>query len=161
MKKVILALAVMAGISMSAQDKGTTPPKKNQFISINTSIPMAHAANPYPSIEFGHVTDDVAYSIVFGRGDFDKMFSNKDMIKHYFLEYKIVPTTSIGKLTLGAVIGAGAYLGGSDKSNNKRQPFFGEIGGVATYNVKQFGIGVSFTNWDGVNYLTPSITYNY
>jgi hypothetical protein len=154
MKKIILALAVMAGVSMSAQDK-------TQFISINASIPMAHAANPYPSIEFGHVIDDVQYSLVFGRGDFDKIFSHKDMIKDYFVEYKIVPTTSIWKLTFGGIVGAGTYLGHSDKSNNKRQPFFGEIGSVVTYNIKPFGVSVSFTNWDGVNYLTPSITYNY
>lgn len=165
MKKLVLSLAALLGtVVMSAQEVKTAPVAQSittHFVSVSTSIPTVSNAKAYPSIEFGHTTNDVSYSLVFGRGDFDKMFSGGDNIKDYYLEYKIVPSTTIGRMTFGAVIGAGTYLGHSAKSNNMRQPFFGEIGGVASYSIKKFSVGVSFTNWDGLNFLTPSITYNY
>jgi hypothetical protein len=163
MKKITLSLLALFGtIAMSAQENQRATPPRTHFVSVSTSIPVSNSAKAYPSIEFGHTTNDVSYSLVFGRGDFKNMFSSsKDQLKDYYVEYKITPSTNIGNLSLGFIVGAGSYLGSSTKSNSLHQPFFGEIGGVVSYKISNCYAGVSFTNWDGVNFISPSLSYYY
>jgi hypothetical protein len=163
MKKVVLSLAALFGtIVMSAQEVKTAPvaPAKTrtEFVSLNFSAPTDGSSHSYPSIEFGHTTNDVSYSLVYGRGDFKNMFGHSDNLKNYFIEYKIVPSTTIGKMTFGFVVGAGTYLG---KTADRNYTYFGEIGGVASYSINKFSVGTSFTNWANNWYLTPTLTYNY
>jgi hypothetical protein len=156
MKKLVLVLVAMLGLtSMSAQEKvEVKTDDKTHFMSVGHSF--SSSAESYPTLEFGYTRNDVSYSMVFGCFDFSSLSSPNA----YFIEYKIVPSTTIGKATFGFIIGAGSYLGNPDGRDSK--PFFGEIGAVVSYNVyKKFNLGVSYSNWDTVNYITPSLTYNF
>jgi hypothetical protein len=107
----------------------------------------------YSSLEFGVIYNDVAAGLVFGRGSLQGVFDKTDNIRNYFYELKVSPSFPIGKVYGNIILGVGGYI---DTKHN-----FIEYGLGVSYTHKKIGYGVSFTNWDGVDYVTPSITFNF
>jgi hypothetical protein len=107
----------------------------------------------YTGVEGGFMYDNIGAGLIFGRGSLKGLGSNSDNIGQYFYEVKTSASMPIGKLTGNVIFGYGGYF---NSSHN-----FIEYGAGVTYNYKQIGYGVTCSNWDGVTYVTPSVTYNF
>jgi len=79
--------------------------------------------------------------------------SKEDNINNYYIEGKVFATKSIRNLSGAIFFGYGGYLNTSHH--------FIEYGLGVGYSIKKFTYGVSYSNWDNGNYITPSITYNF
>ena len=77
------------GASVTADSTKSTATKWSKYVAVGVSISNGNTydtntnlytfqESAYPSIEFGHTTNDVSYSLVFGRGDFKNMFSSSN-----------------------------------------------------------------------------------
>lgn len=126
----------------------------NKYVSWGVSMSNNSDFNSgsYSSLEFGVLYNDVAFGLVLGRGSLNGIFKNDD-IRNYFYEVKVAPSFPIGKVYGNIILGVGGYI------DTKRN--FIEYGLGVSYTHKKIGYGVSFSNWDGVDYVTPSITYNF
>ena len=60
---------------------------------------------------------------------------------------------NIGKVYGNIILGYGGYF---DVNHN-----FIEYGVGVSYTHKRLGYGVSFSNWDGVDYVSPSVSFNF
>jgi hypothetical protein len=127
----------------------------NKYISWGVSMSNNSDFNTgsYSSLEFGVIYNDVAAGLVLGRGNLQGVFSKTDNIRNYFYELKVSPSFPIGKVYGNIILGVGGYI---DTKHN-----FIEYGLGVSYTHKKIGYGISFSNWDGVDYVTPSITFNF
>ncbi len=100
----------------------------------------------YLSIENGLMIHDFYGGIVLGNGDLRLEKQN------YFYEAKVGYSFPIGILNGNTFFGYGRYFGGSG---------FIEYGAGVSYSHKKVSFGVSYSNWAGNDYITPSITYNW
>jgi hypothetical protein len=151
MKKILVVLMVMASTISWGQ---CTEDSLNKYVSWGVSMSNNSDFNSgsYSSLEFGVLYNDVAFGLVLGRGSLNGIFKNDD-IRNYFYEVKVAPSFPIGKVYGNIILGVGSYI---DTKHN-----FIEYGLGVSYTHKKIGYGVSFSNWDGVDYVTPSITYNF
>lgn len=109
--------------------------------------------NSYATVEGGVTCNNISYGAVFGRSNLVDVF-DKDQITNYFWEAKISPNYKlVGNLTGSLIAGAGGYFGSDD--------YFTEVGVGIGYTHENVSIGLSFSNWDEVNYLSPSISYSF
>lgn len=104
-------------------------------------------------VESGVYKENVSLGVVLGRGSVRGAFKNGDVITNYFYEPKITVSFPLGKLYGTAIFGAGGYFGTSNT--------FIEYGGGVYYQVGKVAYGVLYSNWDGIDYITPNITYNF
>lgn len=154
MKNIIILTTIIL-ISCSqlvAQDTTQTKPTFYTCIGISLSNGEDFTKVCFPSIENGIMYKNFFGGLVFGRGNLYGMLSEGDNIENYFYEGKIGAYFPIGVLT-GVIYGG---YGGYFKPYN-----FIEYGGGITYTYKKVSFGLVYSNWDNVNYLTPSITYNW
>jgi hypothetical protein len=100
----------------------------------------------YLSIENGLMFHDFYGGIVLGNGD----LRLED--KNYFYEIKAGYSFPIGILSGNTFFGYGRYFESSG---------FIEYGTGISYSCKKVSFGVSYSNWAGNDYITPSITYNW
>ena len=151
MRKVLAILMVMVSTLSWGQ---CTEDSLNKYVSWGVSMSNNSDFNSgsYSSLEFGVLYNDVALGLVLGRGSLNGIFKN-DNIRNYFYEVKVAPSFPIGKVYGNIILGVGSYI---DTKHN-----FIEYGLGVSYTHKKIGYGVSFSNWDGVDYVTPSITYNF
>ena len=130
----------------------------------------------YPSVEFGFSRENLSLSVVLGRGNFRGLGnhnyisgyeSNKDLPNYgepiytsdnfgkYYWEVKATPTFPLGVVNASIIFGAGSYF-----SNEVGNTFI-EYGSGISYTVGKFTYGVCYTNWDGIDYITPNISYGF
>ncbi len=158
MKKTLLLLVAFISFGAFAQTEKETP-STNKFVTVNYSIANTRAGETfadasYPSVEAGFSTkNNVAYSVVFGRGASRGFAEKNDNLEAYYYEAKMAPFYSLGKVTGTAFAGAGGYFG-SDH-------YFAELGVGVSYTVNPLTFGVSFSNFDTRNYVTTSVSYNF
>jgi len=152
MRKLVLLVMCMWAVSTFAQD--STKCNVGKYVSWGVSLSNNSDFNTgsYSSLEFGVVCNDVAFGLALGRGSLDGIFKNDD-IRNYFYEVKVAPSFPIGKVYGSVILGVGSYI---DTKHN-----FIEYGLGVSYTHNKIGYGVSYTNWDGVDYITPSISYNF
>jgi hypothetical protein len=152
MKKLLLVLMVLVSVESWSQCSENA---LNKYVSWGVSMSNNSDFNTgsYSSLEFGVIYNDVAAGLVFGRGSLQGVFDKTDNIRNYFYELKVSPSFPIGKVYGNIILGVGGYI---DTKHN-----FIEYGLGVSYTHKKIGYGVSFTNWDGVDYVTPSITFNF
>lgn len=152
MRNLLVVLMCMWAVSTFAQD--STKCNVGKYVSWGVSLSNNSDFNTgsYSSLEFGVVCHDVAFGLALGRGSLDGIFKN-DNIRNYFYEVKVVPSFPIGKVYGNIIMGVGSYI---DTKHN-----FIEYGLGVSYTHNKIGYGVSYTNWDGVDYVTPSISYNF
>ena len=153
MKKVLVVLVMVLTSALSWGQ--CTDNALNKYVSWGVSMSNNSNFNSgsYSSFEFGVLYNDVAYGLVLGRGSLEGVFGKNDNIRNYFYELKVSPSFPIGKVYGNIIMGVGSYI---DTKHN-----FIEYGLGISYTYKKIGYGVSYTNWDGVDYITPSITYNF
>lgn len=147
---------VGVGLSMSS---GNTYDSNEDKKSFRQSV--------FPSIELGVSQENVSVGLVLGRGDLlkktDKFYDissqsyqdyESDRLSHYFWELKVTPSFKMGKVTGTILFGGGSYFA-------KTNAFFIEYGSGISYSVGNIAYGITYSNWDGNDYITPSVTYNF
>ena len=152
MKRVLFLFVALISLSATAQttiDSTKTVTPRNLFVSVGLSTSQGDfATNSYPSIELGYTHENISYSALFGRGDF-----NGDNLDNYWFEAKFSPSYSVGPLNGFLIAGGGAYFN-SDH-------YFAELGLGLSYTHKRFTYGASFSNWDTKNYITPFVSVSF
>ncbi len=108
----------------------------------------------YPSFEFGFSRENLSLSAVIGRGNLRGLGTNKDKLSNYYWEAKVTPTFPLGIVTASIIFGGGSYF-----SNDKGNTFI-EYGSGISYTKGKLTYGISYTNWDGFDYITPNISYS-
>jgi hypothetical protein len=153
MRKVLVLVMCMWAVSTFAQD--STKCNVGKYVSWGLSLSNNTDFNTgsYSSLEFGLVCHDVAAAFVFGRGNLDGVFRSDDVLSNYFYEFKVSPSFPIGKIYGNIILGYGGYFNANHN--------FIEYGVGVSYMHKKIGYGVSFSNWDGVDYISPSISFNF
>ena len=153
MKKLVLLVMCMWALGTFAQD--STKCSIGKYVSWGVSLSNNTDFNTgsYSSLEFGLVKHDVAVAIVLGRGNLEGVFRNDDVFSNYFYEFKVSPSFPIGKAYGNIILGYGGYFNASHN--------FIEYGVGVSYTHNKLGYGVSFSNWDGSDYISPSITFNF
>ena len=160
MRKILFLFVALISLSATAQtstDSTKTCHKFNphsMFMSVGLSMSQGEfKTNSYPSVELGYTHKNISYSALFGRGDLNGMFRNDDNIGNYWVEAKFSPSYSIGHLNGFLIAGGGLYIN-SDH-------YFAELGLGLSYTHNRFTYGVSFSNWDTRNYVTPFVSVNF
>jgi hypothetical protein len=150
---IICLFLVTNTFAQNATD--TTKHKVGGYISMGLSVTNSSdfLTSSYTAIEGGIMYRDFGVGLVFGRGSLKGMGGKDDNLKNYYVEGKVSYSHTIKMVTFTPFFGYGGYIG--TKHN------FIEYGVGASYAIKNIGLGVAFSNWDGINYLTPNITYNF
>lgn len=152
MKKILMFLFVIASTTSWSQCSDNAV---NKYVSWGLSLSNNTEFNvgSYSSLEFGTVINDVGLGLALGRGNLEGVFNNIDNIRNYFYELKVVPSFPMGKVYGSVILGVGSYF---DTKHN-----FIEYGFGISYTPKKIGYGISVSNWDGISYISPSVTYNF
>jgi hypothetical protein len=167
MKKVFTILAIFATLFATAQchtDSTAACCDKTQFspyVSFGVSmtntkkdgVVTPFKTSSYASIEGGVCYGNLGLGLVLGRSYLNGAFKTDDDISNYFAEVKSTVTQPIGNVNVTGLFGYGNYL------NTKR--YFIEYGIGMSYSINKFAYGMTYSNWDGTNYVTPNITYNF
>lgn len=109
----------------------------------------------YPTVEFGFTRENLSLSAVIGRGNLQGLGSKSDGIGNYYWEVKATPTFQVGVVTASIIFGVGTYF------NNQVGNGVIEYGSGISYTLGKFTYGVCYTNWDGIDYITPNISYGF
>jgi hypothetical protein len=155
MKKLFLVLFAFIALTVNAQEQKTTP-TTTKYVSFGLSVSNFNETfsdNSYPSIEVGVTRNDVSYGLVFGRASLRGLGESNDTLSNYFYEVKVTPSVSLGYLNANLILGVGGYI------NQNRS--FVEYGGGLSKTFGNTTYGLSYTNWDGVDYLTPSVSFSF
>jgi hypothetical protein len=150
MKNIFLSILMcLSALTTNAQSK------LSGYLSY--SLSMTNTSNfrtsSYTNLEGGVIKDNLSLGVALGRGSMFGMFKSTDSFDNYFYEFKTSAYIPMGIVSIGAIVGYGGYF-------NTNHTFI-EYGGGLSYTVKQIGYGVSITNWDGITYLSPSLTFNF
>jgi hypothetical protein len=157
MKTILTSLFLLCATISFAQFDSTLTlrPRVTGYISAGlslTNIPeySDFLTSSYVSVEGGVMYSNFGAGLAFGRGNL-KGIGEGDNINNYFLEGKVSYTQPLKFISGVVFLGYGGYVGTKD--------MFIEYGLGLTYSYKHMGFGVSYSNWDGGNYLTPSVSY--
>lgn len=164
MKKLFYVLFAFIALTVTAQAQETNKSKLTQYVSASMSlIPSDRtegqtlANTSYASVEYGVFYKDVMYGLSIGRGQLSgtvaSNIANKNF-NNYFWEVRVQPTFPLGSITGNLIIGAGSYFGTSGAG-------FVEYGLGASKSYGDLSYGLSYSNWDGINYVTPSVSYSF
>lgn len=158
MKKLVsLMLIILSVATVSFGQTKSSTPSANFYTSVGLSLTNGDdfKNNNYVSIENGIVTtENVGLGFVFGRKDLNGLASSSDKVGSYFYEVKTFYNLALNSKVTGTLLAG--YGGLFDLKTN-----FIEYGFGASYAIKKFSLGVTYSNWAGTNYVTPSLTYNY
>jgi hypothetical protein len=162
MKTIFTFLALfVATLSFGQCHSDSTSEKTKACYYLSTGLSMTNVGqnvtdfktSSYLGLEGGVMYGNLGVGIVFGRGSLRGLGSKTDHINDYFSEIKGTVSQPIGNVMLTGLFGYGTYL-----TSNRT---FIEYGIGMVYNVGKLGYGVTFSNWDGLPYITPNITYNF
>ena len=155
MKKLLSIICIFTVLSSFAQksDSTNTPITSYGSISISMTNSDNFKKSSYTSIEGGIMKGKVGVGAMLGRGSLYGLGSKTDNIQNYFYEVKTFVSFPVDNLSAGVLFGYGGYF---NTSHN-----FIEYGATVAYNVRNLSYGMTCSNWDGITYVTPSITYNF
>lgn len=160
MKKIILLLCLITTISygqkhtviLKQTDTISVPVKFKPYISIGVSLSnndkISDGASQ--SIEVGFTKENISLGLSIGRDTFNY---SSDKLSNYYVEPKITGSLPFGVLTGTLIFGVGKYI--NSTSN------FIEYGSGLIYSVKQISYGITYSNFNKVDYISPSITYTF
>lgn len=168
MKKLFTVLAIFATLLTTAQcHTDSTSGSQSSGLSFapyvsfgvsmtntNPSTGTSFRSSNYMSLEGGVCYGNLGLGAVLGRGSLKGSFASDDHIMNYYTEVKSTVTQSIGNVNVTGLFGYGCYF-------SANQHNFIEYGVGMSYNLNKFAYGATFSNWDGLNYVTPSVTYNF
>lgn len=157
MKKLFYVLIALIVLTVNVQAQETKKEKTN-YVSASLSLANADGQNfsqsTYASVEYGIVRNNVMYGLAVGRGQLNgDLISNTsgENFRNYFWQIRVQPTFNLGSVTGSVILGAGSYFATSDAG-------FIEYGLGVSKSYGDLSYGLSYSNWNGVNYVTPSIT---
>jgi hypothetical protein len=169
MKNLFTILAIFATLFASAQCHTDSTaaccskPKFSPYVSFGVSMTNVKQETgkarqdwyntSYFGLEGGVTHDNLGLGLVLGRGSFSGIGEDSDLLGNYFAEIKSTVTQPVGNINVTALFGYGTYFT-SDRT-------FIEYGVGMSYSVNKFAYGMTYSNWDGVNFVTPNITYNF
>lgn len=151
MKKLFLLIAVILIVQNIYSQETQSKFLFFSGVSLSLSNGEPFSETSYPSIENGIMYKNVYGSVVIGRENLT--FSEKDCIENYFYELKVGTTFPIGCVS-------GTVFGGYGKYFSSLYNFI-EFGAGISYTYKKFSYGINYSNWNNVNYVTPSLTFNW
>jgi hypothetical protein len=181
MKKVILLAILLVSTANFAQKKrspnavavktntaDSTSVKKtsfNKYIALSVSMSSGNtydtnenkytfSESAYPSVEFGVSKGNIMTGLAIGRGNFKGLGSDEDAIGNYYAEIRITPSFPLGIIDANVVFGAGSYLVSTKGT-------FIEYGSGISYTHGDYTYGIGYSNWDGVDYISPSLSYTF
>ena len=174
--------------SETTVDTTATKSKWSKYVAVGFSISSGNSYEnnlntttfdeaSYPSLEFGFSRENLSLSVVLGRGnlrglgdsnyftgnyetlengelDLSKPIYDTDNLSKYYWELKATPSFPLGVVTASLIFGGGSYF-----SNDKGNTFI-EYGSGISYTKGKFTYGVCYTNWDGVDYITPNVSFS-
>ncbi len=108
----------------------------------------------YPTVEFGFSKGNLMAGLAVGRGNFAGMWTKEDNISDYYAEIRLTPSFALGIIDANVVFGAGSYLVST-------KGFFIEYGSGISYTKGDYTYGIGYSNWDGVDYISPSVSYTF
>lgn len=161
MKNLFYALIAFIALTVTAQAQETKKEKTN-YVSASLSLAnagtgdnhQAFSQSTYASVEYGIVRKGVMYGLAVGRGQLNgDVMSNTtgENFRNYFWEVRVQPTFTLGSVTGSVILGAGSYFATSDAG-------FIEYGLGVSKSYGDLSYGLSYSNWNGVNYVTPSVS---
>ena len=166
MKNLLLGFLLLFTTLIFSQKKDTdsTNVKWSKYIALGLSVSNGNdygdntnkytfQESTYPSVEFGFTRENLSLSGVIGRKNFKSLGNYVDGIKNYYWEVKATPTFPLGVVNASIIFGVGTYF------NNQVGNGFIEYGSGITYTVGKITYGICYTNWDGLDYITPSVSY--
>lgn len=172
MKKVLLVLVMSLTTVLGFAQKHSTGVKQSDttvvvgtfkpYVSVGLSLSSNEdfKAGTYPSVEVGMTKGNLSLGLVLGRQNL--YFSNEAQINHgystreiqnLYYEPKITGSLPVGSLTGTLIFGWGGYF-------DTKHTFI-EYGSGLGYTVKNVTYGITYSNFDKVDYITPSITYTF
>jgi hypothetical protein len=158
MKKLFYVLIAFIALTVTAQGQtDSTKVKTTKYVSVGLSMSNfdeTFSDNSYPSVEVGFTKNDISYGVVLGRASLRDLGSFSDNIQNYFYEIKISPSTSLGYLNGNLILGLGGYI-------NQGNRHFVEYGAGLSKTFGNVSYGLSYSNWDGVDYVTPSVSLSF
>lgn len=134
---------IAVSVSMSSGNTYDTNENKYTF-----------SESAYPSVEFGFSKGNIAAGLAVGRGSFKGLGSKEDQLGNYYAEIRITPSFPLGIIDANVVFGAGSYLVSSKGT-------FIEYGSGISYTAGNYTYGIGYSNWDGVDYISPSLSYSF
>ncbi len=158
MRKLFYVLFAFIALTVTGQAQET----KSNYVSASLSLANAFSSDgqaqfsqsTYASVEYGIVRKGVAYGLAVGRGQLNgDVVSNTtgENFRNYFWEVRVQPTFPLGSVTGSVILGAGSYFATSDAG-------FIEYGLGVSKSYGDLSYGLSYSNWNGVNYVTPSVS---
>lgn len=168
MKKLFFTLIALIALTVTAQAQtDSTKVKTTKYVSVGLSInPTTNDTfeySSYPSVEVGITRNDVSYGVLFGRGSLKGLGDSVDTFSNYFYEFKVSPSVSLGYVNANLILGIGGYInsGGQNSTNGDTDSSFVEYGFGLSKSYGNLSYGLSYSNWDGLDYVTPSLSYSF
>ena len=159
MKKLIYVLFAFIALTVSAQAQETKKEKLNQYVSASLSLANSNgqtfSQSTYASVEYGIVSKGIAYGLAVGRGQLNGDVTTNTTaqdLRNYFWQVRVQPTFPLGSVTGSVILGAGSYFATSDAG-------FIEYGLGVSKSYGDVSYGLTYSNWNGVDYVTPSVSY--
>jgi hypothetical protein len=164
MRKLFLLLFAFFALTVTAQEQKTECSKTTTYVAVGLSMASfdkTFAENSFPSVEVGFTRNDVSYGVAFGRASLRGLGDSEDVLQNYFYELKVVPSVSLGYFNANLILGVGGYVnnGGVNLNEGDNSSFFIEYGFGLSKTFGNVSYGLSYSNWDGVDYITPSVSY--
>ena len=161
MKKFLTIIGLfLATVTFAQTTDSTSCCKKEKtpitgYVSYGLSMTNSSdfATSSYTGIEGGIMKGNLGLGVVFGRGSLAGLGKNGDNIRNYFYEAKMTGSFPIGNVSGTFLVGYGGYI-------DTKHQFIEYCVGIS-YSVGKFAYGATYSNWDGVNYVTPGITFNF
>jgi hypothetical protein len=163
MKKILtIVCLLMASVTFGQNFKKSSPYVKEKkespidaYVSYGLSLTNSSdfRTSSYTGLETGIMYKNLGAGVIFGRGSLKGLGQKSDNLGQYFYEVKTSASMPLGDLSGSVIFGYGGYF------NSSRN--FIEYGAGISYKVKHISYGVMVSNWDGVTYVTPNITYNF
>lgn len=187
MKKIILMFTLLLSATMFAQEVETPKvdsPKSlvSYYASVGLSITNLQTKDAdgntvesdftdaaYPSVEFGVTKGSLSLGVIVGRGSLNFKDANKleeylsenpnttkrniKEIQRYYYELKAAVSQPVGNASVYALFGVGNYV---DQNH-----IFIEYGAGIGYAPSKLGCFVQASNWDGIWYVTPGLSYTF
>lgn len=181
MKKLILLAILLVSTLSFGQKKNTVALKSNKleatdsisiaksewknYVSVGLSISSGNtydtnenaysfSESAYPSVEFGFSKGNIAAGLAIGRGKLQDIGSKVDKLSDYYAEIRVTPSFPLGIIDANVVFGVGSYLVSTKGT-------FIEYGSGISYTNGSYTYGIGYSNWDGVDYITPSLSYSF
>lgn len=166
MKNLFYALIAFIALTVTAQaqTQETNKSKTTYYVSAGLSMSTfdsEFAKGAFPSLEVGFTRNDVSYGLAVGRAALKGFANSEDVLQNYFYELKVTPSVSLGYLNANLILGVGGYVNGGGKSDTDSNSTFVEYGAGLSKTFGDVTYGLSYSNWDGVDYVTPSVSYSF